>query len=331
MPNNSKQKIKLLYIMEALLERSDEKHCLSVNELVDYLYSRDIEVERKTVISDIATLKEFGMDIGVSKQKGNSGYYLISREFELPELKIITEAILSSRYISSKRSKELIQKLESLVGPAKRRELEREVFVAGRVKTENESIFTNVDFLHDAMLNNREITFSYLEWNADKELVPRRNGKQYRVSPWALTVKEDNYYLIAFDGAAEQIKHYRVDKMKGIKSVSRSKRLGGEVFSEYKLGEYTNQNFGMFSGDADIVTLLVPEDKVGIIFDRFGKDIDVRRIKDGRISMRIPVLVSKQFFGWICGLGTDVEISMPSSVRNEYIEFLNEIIKKYEA
>lgn len=329
MSTSAKQKIKLLYLMEVLISRTDENHCLSTQDLISYLAEKDIEVERKTIISDIATLKEFGMDIGVSKARNNGGYYLISRDFELPELKIIAEAILSSRFISAKKSKELIKKLETLVGPSERKELDREVYVSGRVKTENESIYYNVDILHEAMLENREITFCYLDWNIHKELVPRRNGKVYRVSPWALTVKDENYYLIAFDAVVGGIKHYRVDKMKEIHSVNRSKRLGKEEFSVYNLGEYTNQNFGMFSGDADIVTLLVPEDKVGIIFDRFGKDIDVRKLKDGRASMRVPVLVSKQFFGWICGLGNDVEISMPSSVRNEYVQYLKDIINSY--
>lgn len=326
MPNQAKQKIKLLYILEVLLEKTDEKNCLSAQDLIDYLAEKDITVERKTIFSDIQTLKEFGIDIGVSKSINNSGYYVISRDFELPELKIISEAILSSRYISAKKSKELIKKLSSLVGPSERKMLEREVFVSGRIKTENESIYYNVDILHNAMMSNMEITFSYLEWNIKKELVPRKNGKVYRVSPWALTVKDENYYLIAFDANAKNIRHYRVDKMKDIHPVLRSSRLGKEEFSGCDIGEYTNKNFGMFSGEADIVTLVCPEDKIGIIFDRFGKDIDVRKLKGNKASCRVKVSVSKQFFGWLCGIGPEIQITMPESVRNEYLKYLENIV-----
>ena len=330
MPNPAKQKIKLLYIMEALLEDTDEDRCMSAQDLIDYLAERDVEVERKTIFSDIATLKEFGLDIGVSKKKDKSGYYIMSRDFELAELKIIVEAILSSRYISAKKSKALIEKLVKLVGPSDRKALDREVFVSGRVKTENESVYYNVDILHNAMLDNSEITFTYLEWNADKELVPRKNGKTYRISPWALTVKEENYYLIGFDGKSNLIKHYRVDKMKDIKVVLRSKRLGQEAFSVYDLGEYTNQNFGMFSGETDIVTLLCPEEKIGIIFDRFGKDIDVRKLPHGMLSARVSVSVSRQFFGWITGIGPDIKIKAPADVKEEYLKYLNEIGLAYK-
>ncbi|MCQ2080184.1 MAG: WYL domain-containing protein [Lachnospiraceae bacterium] len=330
MPAPAKQKIKLLYLLKVLLENTDENHCMNTQDLIVYLEENDIFVERKTIFSDIATLKEFGIDVCVSKSKENGGYYIASRDFELAELKIIVEAILSSRYISAKKSKSLIEKLESLVGPSERKELQREVFVQGRVKTDNESIFYNVDMLHSAMMNNNEITFSYLDWNKNKELVPRKGGKLYRVSPWALTVKDEYYYLIAFDANANIIKHYRVDKMKDIHAVNRSKRSGHEAFDVYDVGEYTNQNFGMFSGDADVVSLVIKEDKIGIIFDRFGKDIDIRPVKKDYISCRVPVLVSKQFFGWLAGLGDEIEITSPKSVKEEYINYLKNLIKSYE-
>lgn len=328
MPNPPKMKIKLLYLMKLLLEKSDEKVHISTNEIINYLAEKDIIVERKTVISDIATLKEFGMDIEVSKSHDNGGYYCLSRDFELAEIKLIIEAILSSRFISVKKSKALISKLSMLVGPSERKELEREVFVSGRVKTDNESIYYNVDIIHSALIGNKEITFSYLEWNAQKELVPRKGGKCYRVSPWALTIKDEYYYLIAYDATVSIIKHYRVDKMKDIKPVSRSVRQGKNTFDVYNIGAYTNQIFGMFSGEEDTVTLTLPESKIGIVLDRFGKDIDVRRLKDGIVSCRVNVLVSRQFFGWLTGIGSDIKIVMPESVRNEYTEYLQEIINQ---
>ena len=329
MPKEAKQKAKLLYIWEALLKYTDENNALSSAQLIDYLAERDISVERKTIFSDIATLKDFGADICLSKSKDHKGYYVASRDFELPELKIITEAILSSRYITAKKSKQLISTLETLVGPSERKQLEREVFVSGRVKSENESIYYNVDILHNAMLSNRQITFYYLDWTIDKELVPRHGGKLYRVSPWALTVDDENYYLIAYDAAYSQIRHYRVDKMKDIKEVGRSKRLGKEEFDRFDVGLYTTQNFGMFRGEKDVVTITMPEDKIGIFFDRFGKDIDVRRIDNNRVSARVNVYVSNLFFGWLAGLGKDFMITMPKDIKAQYIDHLRSITSTY--
>lgn len=329
MPKEAKQKIKLLYLMEVLLSKTDENNCLSAQDLIDYLAQKDIIVERKTIFSDIATLKEFGLDVYVSKAKAKSGYYVLARDFELAELKIIVEAILSSKYISSKKSKELIRKLETLVGPSDRKMLEREVFVSGRVKTENESIFYNADILHNAMLKNQEISFIYLDWNINKELVPRRNKKQYRVSPWALTIKDDNYYLIAYDSEKNEIRHYRVDKMKDIKGIQRSLRQGKEEFESFDVGEYSTKNFGMFRGDSEMVSLTLPESKIGIIFDRFGKDIDVRPLKKNLVSVRVPVLVSNQFFGWLAGIGPDFKITMPKDVKIQYIDYLKSILTTY--
>lgn len=329
MPKEAKQKIKLLYLLEVLLKNTDENRCMSSQDLIDYLAEKEIFVERKTIFSDIETLKQYGIDIGLSKSKNNKGYYIISRDFELAELKIIIEAILSSRYISIKKSKELITKLSDLVGPSERASLKREVFVQGRVKTENESIYYNVDILHNAMLDNKQISFLYLDWTVDKQLVPRKNGKLYKVSPWALTVKDENYYMVAYDEDGHMIKHYRVDKMKDITPVAKSQRIGKDQFDAFDLGQYTNRNFGMFSGEEEIITLHLPINKIGIIYDRFGKDIDVRKINEETVSCRVKVLVSQQFYGWLVGIGKDVIIDKPSTVAEDFSQYLNDILGLY--
>lgn len=330
MASVAKQKIKLLYLMKVLLSSTDEKKHLSTQDLINYLEENDIYVERKTIFDDIATLKAFGLDIEVSKKKDNSGYYIASREFELAEIKLICDAILSSRFITEAKSKKLIEKCKGLVGPSERRELDRSVFVQGRVKTDNISSYYNVDHLHDAIMDNKEVSFQYLEWNEHKELVPRKEGKLYRVSPWALTIKDENYYLIAYDDKADMIKHYRVDKMLDIKLINKSKRLGYDKFKVYNVGEYTNQNFGMFSGQEDIVSLVVQKDKLGIILDRFGKNIDIRPLGNDKYSCRVPVLVSKQFFGWLAGIGNEVILSAPMDVKEQYIDYLKEILDGYK-
>ncbi len=330
MPRETKQKGKLIYIAEALYRYTDENHCMSSQDIIDYLAEREIFVERKTVFSDITTLKDCGLDIGISRRKDSSGYYLISRDFELPELKLMTEAVLSSRYITTKKSKQLIDKLANLASPSDRASLKREVFVSGRVKTENESIYYIVDELHTAMSENCEITFRYLTWSPDKTLVPRHNGKIYRVSPWALTVKDENYYLVAYDDEVDEIRHYRVDKMSQIEPVPKSKRKGKEQFTSFDIGEYAGSSFGMFRGESRVVSLAFPEIKIGIILDRFGTKINTRTLPDGRISARVSVLVSPQFFGWIAGLGPEIEIRGPEDVRKEYADYLKSLLAAYE-
>ncbi|MCR5502868.1 MAG: WYL domain-containing protein, partial [Lachnospiraceae bacterium] len=205
----------------------------------------------------------------------------------------------------------------------------REVLVSGRVKTENESIHYNVDKLHSAMAGNSEITFLYLDWTVDRKLVPRHDGKRYRVSPWALTVKDDNYYLVAFDDENGDIRHYRVDKLKDIEPVEKSARKGIEEFRSFDIGEYASKSFGMFAGDPETITLVIRKEKIGILYDRFGRDINTRPLSDGRISARVPVLVSQQFFGWLSGIGPDIEITMPKDIRERYRDYLKSILEGY--
>ena len=236
----------------------------------------------------------------------------------------------SSRFITQKKSRELIHKIETLAGPYEAKQLQRQVFVASRIKTENESIYYNVDHIHNAIQDNVPISFIYMEWNAKKEFVPRHNGKEYRVSPWALTWKEENYYLIAFDDEEEKIKHFRVDKMNRIRELEGQVRKGSEEFRKFDIAEYTNQSFGMFGGETQRVTLQLSDTLSGVLFDRFGKEIDVRKISEDEISARISVCVSPQFFGWLTGLGSRIKITAPADVTRQYQEFLYEILERYD-
>lgn len=171
----------------------------------------DISAERKSIYDDIARLMDFGYDIVHVKNKAGSGYYMGSREFELPELKLLVDVVQASRFITQRKSRELIQKLEQFVSAKEATQLQRQVYVAGRVKTENESIYYNVDFIHRAIQENRQISFQYMEWTLDRRLVPVESGERYVISPWARP-GDENYYLIGYDAAADQLKHYRVDK-----------------------------------------------------------------------------------------------------------------------
>ncbi|NLL75753.1 MAG: WYL domain-containing protein [Clostridiales bacterium] len=329
MPRSSNQKLKLLYIIKILSEHTDEQHCMSTQVLIDELAEYDIMAERKSIYSDIDQLVKFGYAIVYRKTKKDGGYFLAKREFELPELKLLVDAVQSSRFITAKKSRELIHKIEHLAGKYDAGQLQRQVYVAGRIKTENESIYYNVDYIHKAIQMNCQIVFQYLEWTLDKELKPRKEGNKYRISPWALTWQDENYYLIAYDKEADKIKHYRVDKMGSIELLENDFREGGSSFEQFDIAAYTNKTFGMFGGEEEIITLLFPNRMIGIVLDRFGKNIDIRKRENNAFSVRVKVAVSEQFFGWLTGLGTEVKILSPQTVVQRYKTYLSNIFEQY--
>ncbi|MED9902881.1 MAG: WYL domain-containing protein [Lachnospiraceae bacterium] len=330
MAKTSNQKLKLFYIMQMLKENTDESHVLSTQEIIGRLADNDIKAERKTIYHDMECLVDYGYDIILKKGKTGSGYYLASREFELAELKLLVDAIQASRFITAKKSRELIKKLEMLVSRHQAVQLQRQVYVADRVKTENERIYYNVDTIYKAIDKNVKISFTYLEWDITKQLQPRKNGKKYLVSPWALIWEDENYYLAAFDTEAGCIKHYRVDKI-GNASLSRAKREGKEQFEKINPAEYTKRTFGMYGGEEETVTLLLENRLIGVVMDRFGKQTSIRKEGEDCFTVRIKAVVSGQFFGWLSGLGSGVRITAPVQVKEKYIKWLSDILKEQDA
>lgn len=229
MPRSSFQKLKIIYIMEYLLKNSDEDHAVTTSQIIAYLKSHDITAERKTIYSDIEALRDFGLDIIQVSEGNNHGYYVASRDFELPELKLLVDSVQSSKFITHKKTLSLIKKIEKLASIHSAQLLNRQVFVKNRIKTMNESIYYNVDEIHNGISSNRKIRFLYFEYNVAKERVYRHDGAYYVVSPFAMTWDDENYYMVAFDSAAGIIKHYRVDKMEKI-TVLDEERDGQEAY-----------------------------------------------------------------------------------------------------
>lgn len=331
MAKSTNQKLKLLYIIKILSEQTNEENPIQTQELIDQLAGMDIRAERKSIYDDINCLIDFGYDIMKVSARNGGGYYLASRPFEIPELKLLVDAVQASRFFTLKKSKELIKKIETLASKPEAKQLQRQVYVASRVKTGNENIYYNVDYIHRAIQSKRQITFLYLDWDIDKELKPRKSGKKYQISPWALSWKDENYYLIAFDEEESKIKHYRVDKMSNICILENLPRSGSELFEQFDIAEYVNKTFGMFGGRIETVTLQLPNHMVGIVIDRFGKEIDIRKREESHFSVRVTVAVSGQFFGWLIGLGKDVKIIAPQNVVQDYCSYLKEIIRQYES
>ncbi len=323
---SNNHKMALLIMLKELLQKTDEDHTLNAAELIRILEKYGYNADRRTIYSNVEILSDFGID--VQKKADAPGYFIASREFELPELKLLVDAVQASKFITEKKSEELIGKLMKLTNEQKASELNRSVYIRNRMKSGNEKFYYNVDDLHNAMKLDRQIALQYGEWNTAKRLVAKRGGKIYRVSPWSLTWNDENYYLIAYDEIDSRIKHFRVDKMIRIE-LKEERRSGREQFRDFDLAAFAKKTFGMYGGaDAD-VTLRCEKQLAGVLIDRFGKDIMI--VPDGKNHIRthMPVSVSPQFFGWVTGLGNGIEIVSPEHVRQEYQEFLQDVLKVY--
>lgn len=326
MAKSNNHKMALLYMMRELLLKTDEDHVMNATDLIAALAGYDCEADRRTIYSNVEILQDFGLD--VIKKENGQGYYIGSRDFELPELKLLVDSVQSSKFITEKKSRELIGKLMKLTNEQKARQLNRSVFIRNRMKTGNEKVYYNVDTLHEAMNRNRQICFKYGEWNAAKELVEKKGGTMYRVSPWALTWDDENYYLIAFDEAAGIIKHYRVDKMLGI-DLTEAERTGQDSFEDFDLAAFARKTFGMFGGPDANVVLRCRNHLAGVIIDRFGREVSLVPEDGDHFHVHVTVAVSPQFWGWVTGIGPGIEIVSPAEVREAYSEYLRTILAKY--
>ena len=334
MPKSPNQKMKPLLLQRILLERTDEDHGLTVPELIALLEEEGVAAERKSVYSDLQTLADFGLDIVKRKESGKVVYYVGARTFELPELKLLVDAVQSSRFITHKKSNQLIQKVEGFASRYQAQQLQRQVFVANRVKTMNESIYINVDKIYEAIAANRRITYRYLDWafrdgaagGYEKQF--RRQGKTYRVSPWSLCWADERYYMIGFDSEAGLIKHYRVDKMLGI-ALTDEPRDGQEHFEHFDMAVYTRQVFGMFGGNEQTVTLRFENRLLGVVLDRFGEDVPIRREDADTFQVRVRVAVSPQFLSWVFSFGGGARIVSPAAVADTMREQLASVMKQY--
>ena len=329
MPKSPNQKLKLLYLLRILSEETDDQHGLSLKEIADRLKLYDIKADRKTLYQDFEDLRLFGADIIRQHQGRNVLYSLASREFELPELKLLVDSVQASRFITEKKSRQLIQKLESLVSRHEATQLTRQVILSGRVKTMNESIYYTVDKIHAAISKNCQIRFQYFQWTMDEEMELRRGGADYTVSPWALIYDNENYYLVAYDAVDEKIKHYRVDKMLKISLREKEPRQGRDLFDKKMIPDYATQHFGMYGGDLRYVTIEAENSLAGVFIDRFGKDIILSKSSPTRFAFTTRVEVSRQFLGWIIGLGPGVRITGPEPVVDMMRQEVRRLAEQY--
>lgn len=330
MSRGENQKLKLAYLTRIMLEKTDEDHALTLAQIIAELEARGVTAERKSLYTDFADMTDkLGVEI-IKEQVGRDTFYHVgSRDFELAEVKLLIDAIQSSKFITEKKSRDLIKKLKTFVSEHQAKQLDRQVFVQGRAKTMNESIYYNVDDLHKAIGENKKISFKYYRWNVEKKLEERNHGIVFKVSPWALTWDDENYYLVAFDDYDQKIKHYRVDKMKQIELLE-EKRAGKEEFKGFDMAAYSKMNFGMYSGRKEKVKIEFNNYMVGVFIDRFGKDISIVPIDEKNSYTHVDVAISPQFFAWILSLGDEVKITGPEKIVEEMKEYVQEFLDRYK-
>ena len=325
MSKKPNQKGKLLILLRLLREESDEEHPMTVPHLLDRLEEFGITAERKSIYDDLETLRKQGYDVVLRRGRG---YYMGEREFQLAELKLLVDAVQSSRFITARKSNELIEKLERQTSVYGAQALQRQVFVAGRVKSMNESVYYNIDAIHQAIGDNRQITFRYFDYDQNLKKVFRHNGEQYRVSPYALLRSDENYYLTAYDDRVERIRHYRVDKMVEINVLPR-RRNGEEAYQSFDLADYARIHFGMFKGEEREVLLRCDNRFSHVIVDRFGEAVHMTPEDDSHFLAQFRVAVSPQFYGWLFGLGAGVTILAPAEVAQGMRDQLELVLRNY--
>ena len=329
MARSANQKFKLLLLRQYLERNSDEAHPVTTAQLIEYLAGEGVSAERKSLYDDMEALRTFGLDVIRVRSGNRSGWYIGEREFQLPELRLLADSVQSSRFITRKKSLELIAKIEGLASVYQAKGLRRQVVVKNRIKTMNESIYYLVDELHAAIDGDKRIRFHYSGYNGRGERVLRRGGAWYEISPYALLWDDENYYLVGFDPSVSAIRHFRVDKILDL-SETGTGRDGREAFAALDMSAYTSAHFGMFSGEPENVRLECRDTLAGAVIDRFGADTMLVPSREGYFTVTVPVAVSEPFFGWLCSFGGDIRLLAPESAVEALRGHLRKLAAAYQ-
>ena len=324
MGRTDKQKLKILYIWDYLQKNSHQDNPVKANELISMLDGLDIRCDRKTIYSDIAALQDFGVDI-VHQPGRNGGYFIASRNFELPELKLLIDAVQSSRFLTEKKSRELIEKLCSQCNEQDARLMRRDVYVSGRVKSMNETIYYSVDAIQEAIAQNKQITFRYFDWGLNGKRVYRQ--KSYTASPYGLCQDNENCYLLALS-PRHGITSYRVDRMSDI-CLAEQDRVPCPELTGKNLTEYANKMFQMFAGDRVTVKLRFHRDLSNVVIDRFGQDTMLIPDGEEHFVFTVEVAVCPLFLSWVMGFGDKAQILYPQSVVEECKKMARQVLEQY--
>jgi len=321
MPRSSNQKLKPLYLARILLERTDENNVMTAQDIVRALAAYDVPANRKSIYDDIEAIQQYGLDVELRRGK-NGGYFVASRDFELPELKLLVDAVQSSRLITGRKSNALIRKLSKLTSEAQAKQLNRQVHIQGRAKALNESVYYAIDSIHEAINAGKKISFKYFNYNITKTRAYKRPDKAYIRTPVAMCWKDDNYYLVTYAPQFENpYATYRVDRMTDVEILD--EKVDKSNKKEFDLSEYIKQNFGMFSGEMITARLAFDESLVSVVLDQFGSDTQLIPYGENRFVIKASVSASSVFLGWMFQFGNQAEILEPESLREAMREMLN--------
>ena len=325
MAKRENQKQKLFRLLEILMRETDDEHGIGMTDIIDRLAEYGIAAERKSIYDDFATLSELGFDVSKINTRPTT-YRLESRIFEFAELKMLVDAIQSTKFITAKKSREIIEKLQTFAGSRRARELSRQVYVEDRIKTQNHSAIYTIDAIHTAINNKRKLSFKYFDYNGEKKKILRHNGAPYTVTPYALIWDDEKYYLVAYDDGAKIVKNFRVDKMQD--ATPTSDPSDSVMAEKFNPADYSKKIFGMYGGREELVTIECKESIAGAVIDRFGPD-PVFRKTDFGFKFSTRVLVSPTFFAWVLSFGSDMKITEPQSVKDEFRDYLRKIAENY--
>lgn len=324
MAKSDNQKLSLLYILDYLERESDALHPVSAEQLITMLSNHNIQLERKTIFSDIAALQRYGADI-VSRRGKGGGYYLASRNFELPELKLLIDAVQSSRFLTRRKSRELINKLCRQCNRYDASLMHRDLVIDRRVKSMNESIYYNVDAIQDAISQNRQIQFRYFDWNVEGRRQYRQ--REYLASPYGLCQDNENCYLLAHS-QRHGVTHYRVDRMTEIQLLPESRTPCPELTGA-NLTAHANQLFQMYSGENQRVKLRFHRSLVNVVIDRFGRETMMIPDEPEHFVFTVDVAVSPLFLSWVIGFGAKAKILHPPQVAQQCAALCQEAMEQY--
>ncbi|MBQ3054082.1 MAG: WYL domain-containing protein [Clostridia bacterium] len=325
------QKLKIPYLLKIFLQDTDSNHGLTMKEIIGKLKIYGIDAERKALYDDIADLRDiFGLDIQIKRGKTTT-YFLASNILELSQLKMLVDCVQASKFITEGDSNKIIKKLESLTSIYEARELQRQVYIAKRPKSENDTLLDNVDTIHKAIMDNKQISFKYFNYKADKSRHIRNNGKDYLVSPYSLNISEDNYYLICHYDKHEGFTHFRVDRMIDVRLTDYKRLNISEVAGkQFDLGEYSKKVFSMYRGEKEYVSLLCRNSVANAVIDRFGKDVNMYPEDENNFKVNVNVEISPTFFAWLFTFGCDIKIISPQKAILEMKKRTKEVEKLYK-
>ena len=311
-------KTRVLYLLQYMKEQSDEGKAVTNTDIKNFFLSRGEKVTLPTIRDDIASLREAGYDISVREMNGVATYYkFLDREWTLPELQILIDAVSSGQFISPEKSRQMIQKLKLMAGPTEREQLEPGILVSEQVKAPNEQILYIIQAIKDAMQKDEQICFQHYEYNEDKAREPKHDGYVYTVSPYGLIWKKDRYYLVGWSDKHQSITHFRIDRMGMPKSNHRYRRPAPKDFC---LEDRTDKIFSMFDGPEETVTLRCEPKVLGQVIDQFGDDIRICKTQDGKLDITVTVHLAPTFFGWLFQYVGEMTVVAPEYVCQQYAE-----------